>query len=97
MLSKTLQLLAQDLGLRVEENSACGIYEGYMISLYEAKGSKSVLSTVRLPTPRTTRFPASISPSLSKPRWTRTPSPITGISGMGLYMTSARRWRNSKR
>ena len=38
MLSKTLQLLAQDLGLRVEENSACGIYEGYMISLYEAKG-----------------------------------------------------------
>lgn len=42
MLSKTLQLLAQDLGLRVEENSACGIYEGYMISLYEAKGSKSV-------------------------------------------------------
>ena len=42
MLSKTLQILANDLGLRVEENSACGIYEGYMISLYEAKGCKSV-------------------------------------------------------
>ena len=42
MLSKTLQLLAQDLGLRVEENRACGIYEGYMISLYEAKGMTPV-------------------------------------------------------
>lgn len=34
MLSKTLQILANDLGLRVEENSACGIYEGDELKNY---------------------------------------------------------------
>ena len=42
MLSKTLQLLAKDLGLDTDENSAYGIYGGYMISLYDQKGRKTV-------------------------------------------------------
>lgn len=90
MLSKTLQLLAQDLGLRVEENSACGIYEGYMISLYEAKGSKSVFFNCPFADPEDDALSSfDISESI-KAKVDAYAVTDYGISGMGLYMTSRR-------
>lgn len=88
MLSKTLQLLAQDLGLRVEENSACGIYEGYMISLYEAKGSKSVFFNCPFADPEDDALSSfDVSESI-KAKVDAYAVTDYGISGMGLYMTS---------
>lgn len=88
MLSKTLQLLAQDLGLRVEENSACGIYEGYMISLYEAKGCKSVFFNCPFADPEDDALSSfDISESI-KAKVEAYAVTDYGISGMGLYMTS---------
>ena len=88
MLSKTLQILANDLGLRVEENSACGIYEGYMISLYEAKGCKSVFFNCPFADPEDDALSNfDISESIKAKVETYAISDY-GITGMGVYMTT---------